>query len=210
MLFIFRSMKLYHIFTVKHDTCQHFPRVLEVCVLWHERSNSLFDVNHTIVWEPGQLSQSSDYTMGLRTEALWYDSWPEQEFCCPKHQDQPQGFLSLLFEYQGLLSPGVKQLGFGPCVNRMMRLGMMEPYLHCPYLLKLYSRKYLRLHNTWIFHTEFYSAGWERVVFSDKADSCVVGSIALVSLPLPTRFCYEPGSMQTYFIVKIVYVRQSS
>ena len=52
----------------------------------------------------------------------------------------------------------------------------MDPYLHSPYLLMLYSRKTLHLQNKNIFHTEFHSVGRERVVFSDEAESCIVGS----------------------------------
>ena len=54
----------------------------------------------------------------------------------------------------------------------------MVPYLHCPYFLILYKRKNLHLHNTEIFYSEFYSAGNERVVFSDEAKSCIVGSVS--------------------------------
>ena len=51
----------------------------------------------------------------------------------------------------------------------------MNPYLHFPYLL-MYSRKMLHLHNSEIFRTEFRSLERERVVFSDEAESCIVGS----------------------------------
>jgi len=54
----------------------------------------------------------------------------------------------------------------------------VDLYLHAPYLLMLYRWKTSHLHNTEIFHTEFRSAGRERAVFSDEAESCVVGSRA--------------------------------
>jgi len=54
----------------------------------------------------------------------------------------------------------------------------VEPFLPSPYLLVLYRRKTLYLHNTEIFYTKFYSTGRERAVFSDEAGSCIVGSKA--------------------------------
>ena len=54
----------------------------------------------------------------------------------------------------------------------------MEPYLHSPYFLILYRRKFSHLHNTDIFYTEFCSVESERVVFSDEAESCIVGSVS--------------------------------
>jgi len=34
-----------------------------------------------------RIAQYSDYTMSRKTNVLWYDSWPEQEFCSPMHHD---------------------------------------------------------------------------------------------------------------------------
>jgi len=42
----------------------------------------------------------------------------------------------------------------------------------------LCRRKISHLHNTGIFYSAFYSGEKEKVVFSDKAESCIVGIIA--------------------------------
>jgi len=54
----------------------------------------------------------------------------------------------------------------------------VDPYLHSPFFLIFYIRKSLHLHSTERFYTELYSAESERVVFSDEAESCIVGSIS--------------------------------
>jgi len=58
------------------------------------------------------------------------------------------------------------------------------PPLYIPFDFVL--KETLHLHNTGIFHTEFHSAERERVVFSDEAESCTVGSRAS-DFTSPTR-----------------------
>jgi hypothetical protein len=41
----------------------------------------------------------------------------------------------------------------------------------------LYTRENVQLQNPEILHTELYGAGWNKVVFSVEAGSCIVGSI---------------------------------
>jgi len=45
-------------------------------------------------------------------------------------------------------------------------------------LLDFVKKENFILHNNKIFFTEFYSTEIERVVFSDEAENCIVGSIA--------------------------------
>lgn len=84
----------------------------------------------------------------------------------------------------------------------------MEPCLHFPYILVLYTKKTLHLHNTEIFYSEFYSVRRERVVFSDEAERWTVGSIASgITSPTSEVLLWTRQYVcdrQTYFIVKII------
>jgi hypothetical protein len=50
--------------------------------------------------------------------------------------------------------------------------------LQSPYFFIFYRRVTLHLHNNNVFYTEVFSMERERVVFSDEAESCIVGSLS--------------------------------
>jgi hypothetical protein len=77
-----------------------------------------------------------------------------------------------------------------------MRLGMTGAISPFPVFYYVVQKENLYLHNTKIFYTGVYSGESEKVVFFDKVESCIEGTVASGITPPPTAtFCYEADSV---------------
>ena len=103
---------------------------------------------------------------------MWYDSWPEPEVFSLKHLRLTQ---PLIQRVSSAPFPGGKRSGCEPTyLPPSSDVRNKEPPLSI--IFDFVQMENFTLHNTKIFYTEFCGAGRERVVFSDEAESCIVGS----------------------------------